>query len=132
MWQGYGTNYYPSAPRGGDGGIQGALGIGNNAMANPQMGGAGGGQSGFGFNMGTFNTALGALGTGFGIYNAFQANKMAKQQFNFSKEITNTNLNNNMKSYNTALEDRIRSRVVMEGRPQGDADAYLNEHKLTR
>lgn len=35
--------------------------------------------------------------------------KLAEDQFDFTKKIATTNLNNQVKSYNTALEDRIRS-----------------------
>lgn len=136
MWQGYGTNYYPPAPTAGFG-IMDALnspagGIRGNSSGS-LFGGGGQNRGGFGLG-GGFNLdgILGALGTGFGMYNAFQANKLAKKQFNFTKDITNTNLNNQMKSYNTALEDRIRSRTAMEGRDAQDAEAYLNEHRLTR
>lgn len=72
---------------------------------------------------------LNALGN---IYGALQANKLAKNQFSFAKDVTNTNLNNQIKSYNTALEDRARSRAVAENRDQSTADAYIAANRLTR
>lgn len=85
-----------------------------------------------GMNVPTFQLGLGALGSLAGIYSGFQANKLAKDQLNFTKSVTNTNLNNQIKSYNTALEDRARSRATAENRDQSSADAYIAANKLTR
>lgn len=71
---------------------------------------------------------IGAIG---GLWGAIQQNKIAKQQLALSKEAYNTNMNNTIKTYNTALEDRIRARYTMEGRAD-QADAYIDENKLTR
>jgi hypothetical protein len=71
---------------------------------------------------------IGAIG---GLWGAIQQNKIAKQQLALSKEAFNTNMNNTIKTYNTALEDRIRARYTMEGRAD-QADTYIDEHKLTR
>ena len=84
-----------------------------------------------GMNIPTFQLGLGALGSLGNLYGAFQSNKLAKDQFNFAKGIANTNLNNQIKSYNTALEDRARSRAVAENRDQSTADAYIAANKLT-
>lgn len=85
-----------------------------------------------GMNIPTFQLGLGALGSLANIYSGFQANKLAKDQLNFTKSVTNTNLNNQIKSYNTALEDRARSRATAENRDQSSADAYIAANKLTR
>lgn len=85
-----------------------------------------------GLNVPTFQLGLGALGSLANIYSGFQANKLAKDQLNFAKSVTNTNLNNQIKSYNTALEDRARSRATAENRDQSTADAYIAANKLTR
>ena len=71
---------------------------------------------------------IGAIG---GLWGAIQQNKIAKQQLALSKEAYNTNMNNTIKTYNTALEDRIRARYTMEGRAD-QADSYIDENKLTR
>lgn len=75
---------------------------------------------------------LQGLSTLGGLWNAWQANKLAKQSFNFTKEITNTNLNNQIKSYNTTLEDRTRARGAMEGQDQATMQSYLDKNLLTR
>lgn len=98
----------------------------------PALSGGAGAFGNFGMNIPTFQLGLGALGSLSNIYGGFQANKLAKDQLSFAKDITNTNLNNQVKSYNTALEDRARSRAVAENRDQASADAYIEKNKLTR
>lgn len=101
---------------------------GNNATTSGLTGSA----SQLGMNIPTFQLGLGALGSLANIYGGFQANKLAKDQLSFTKSVTNTNLNNQIKSYNTALEDRARSRATAENRDQSSADAYIDANKLSR
>jgi hypothetical protein len=79
---------------------------------------------------------LGAGIQGLGVIGALMQNrkamKLAKDQFKFTKNTANTNLNNQIKSYNTALEDRANARAVMENRDQASAQAYIDKHKLSR
>lgn len=89
-----------------------------------QMGGLGAGQ--------WAQMGLQGLGAGFGIWNGLQANKIAKQQLAMTREFGNANLNNQIKTYNTALEDRARTRAVMEGRSEQSADDYIAANRLTR
>lgn len=44
------------------------------------------------------------------IWSGIQQNRLARDNFNFQKGVMNTNLANQIASYNTALEDTIRSR----------------------
>lgn len=90
------------------------------------------GASGLGLNVGTGQMALGGLQSLAGIFNSIQANKLANQQFKFTKDVTNTNLNNSIKSYNTALSDRANSRFFTQNQSQSDADAYINANRLSR
>ena len=85
-----------------------------------------------GMNIPTLQLGLGALSSLGNIYGAFQANKLVRDNFNFTKDVTNTNLNNQIKSYNTTLEDRARSRATQEGRDQASADAYIAANRLSR
>ena len=87
---------------------------------------------GLGMNIPTMQLGLGGIMALGNLYGAFQANKLAKDNFNFTKDVTNTNLNNQIKSYNMTLEDRARSRAVQEGRDQASADAYIDKNRLTR
>ena len=106
----------------------------SNASNTPALNGVGGAGSfgQLGMNIPTFQLGLGALGSLANIYGGFQANRLAKDQLSFTKDITNTNLNNSIKSYNTALEDRARSRAVAENRDQSTADESIENNKLSR
>lgn len=88
--------------------------------------------TGFGLNMNTLQGGLGGLQTIGSLWNAFNANSLARKQFNFTKDITNTNLNNSIQSYNTALADRARARAVMEGQTASERDAYIAANSLSR
>lgn len=106
----------------------------------PTIGGASGGfggaaagaGSGLGLNVGTANMALSGLNTIANIWGAFQAAKLAKRQFNFTKDITETNLANQIRSYNTALEDRARSRAVVEGQSSQQMQDYIDRNRAMR
>lgn len=85
---------------------------------------------GFFSQYGPAQYALGAIQTLGSLWNSFQQNKMAKESFKFQKEAYQTNLENQEKSYNTALEDRINARYVTEGKSQAEADTYVRDHSL--
>ena len=91
----------------------------------------GSGDSGFGMNLDTAKLALSGLGTIGNLWAAFQAQKLAKKQFDFTKRITETNLANQVQSYNTTLEDRGRSRAFAEGQSASDAQSYIDKNRLT-
>lgn len=74
-------------------------------------------------------TGIGSIESIGKLWNAFQMSKLAKDQFNFTRDITNTNLANQIQSYNTALEDRARSRAVAEGQTDAQRDAYIEANK---
>lgn len=95
-------------------------------------GGAGGEGTGLGMNVGTGQLALGGLQTLGNLYGSHQANKLAKDQFKFTKDVTNTNLTNQIQSYNTALADRSRARGAMEGQDQSSVEQYIDQNKLRR
>lgn len=94
--------------------------------------GAGTGSSGFGFNMDTAKLGLGGLQTIGSIWNAWEAQKLAKKQFAFQKDVTETNLRNQIQSYNTTLEDRSRSRAATEGQDAATAQSYVDNNRLKR
>ena len=107
--------------------------VGNSTTAGTVPTGAASGLgSGLGFNVGTGQLALGGLQSLAGIYNSLQANKLANQQFKFTKDVTNTNLNNSIKSYNTALSDRANSRYFTQNQSQSEADKYIAANQLSR
>ena len=90
------------------------------------------GIDGLGKNMDTLRLGLGGVQTVGNLWGAWQASRLARDQFNFTKDVTNTNLNNQVKSYNTALEDRMRSRAVVEGLTPAQVDDYLNRNRASR
>lgn len=64
------------------------------------------------------------------LWSTYQQHKMAKEQMSFAREQWDTNLENQTQTYNTALEDRIRSRHAYTGQGEGATDKYLDEHSL--
>ena len=83
-----------------------------------------------GMNLGTANLVLGGIGTLGNLWASYQAQKLAKEQFNFQKGVTNTNLANQIQSYNTSLIDRINARSFMQGDSQETTDAYIAANLL--
>lgn len=102
----------------------------------PSMTGAGSGgfgaSTGLGFNMPTLQLGLSGLSTIGNLWNAFEAQKLAKEQFKYQKGVTDTNLVNSIKSYNTNLEDRIRARSFTEGRDAGYTNDYIDRNRLSK
>ena len=100
---------------------------------NPQSSGMGmqyGGQTatpnlnqsnGFGFNMPTLQLGLQGLNAISGLYFGSKAMGMAKDQFNFSKQMAQKNFRNQVNAYNTGLEDRLRTREQFNTGASGDA-----------
>lgn len=101
----------------------------------PPVGGAGTGDTGGGWfskiggleGLASIAQGLASLGQ---VYGSLQAVRLGKEQLGLQREAYQTNLANQRQSYNTALEDRIRSRHVMEGKGSGETDAYLSKNKL--
>ncbi|ESX17531.1 hypothetical protein X766_15840 [Mesorhizobium sp. LSJC255A00] len=92
--------------------------------------GIGANNTGLGFNAGTLGLALGGLNTIGNLWQAFESNKLAKQQFAFQKNFAMKNLANQIQTYNTSLEDKINSRYFTQGQSQDEANAYIQSHKL--
>ena len=107
-------------------------GAGGFGMPSLQVPGSTSGFGGIGFNMPTAQLGLSALGSLANLWGGFQANKLARDNFNFTKDITNTNLNNSIKSYNTNLEDRARARGAAEGQTADQIASYVDRNRMTR
>ena len=89
--------------------------------------------SDLGWNMGTLNTGFKGLATLGNLWGAFQGNKLARKQLSLATDAYNTNLTNQIKSYNTSLEDRIRSRYVYNDKAgQAEATRQIEANKLVR
>ena len=83
-----------------------------------------------GKNLGTANLALGAIGTIGKLWSAWQAQKLAKEQFNFQKGVTNTNLANQIQTYNTRLSGLARIRGQMSGADPSTTQGYIQDNSL--
>lgn len=103
----------------------GGFGVNQAASPAPQAGG-------IGFNLGTGQLALQGLGALGNFWNAREARNMARDQFDFAKGIANTNINNSIQSYNTALEDRLRARGATEGSSDSAVADQIARNRLTR
>lgn len=88
--------------------------------------------SGFGFNLGTMNGIMGGLNSLGQLWGARQGMKLAKDQWKTQKSVLNTNMMNQIQSYNNSLKDRLDTRAHMEGRDQASADAQYDERKARR
>lgn len=95
-------------------------------------GGVTGAKTGPGFfgEGGFASMALGAIQTLGSLWNSFQQNKLAKESLAFQKQGYAENMANTKMSYNTALQDRINSRYVTEGKSQAEAQSYIDKNKL--
>lgn len=93
---------------------------------------SGSGSFDFGANIPTLRMGLSGLNTLGNLWGAWQANNLAKDQLNFTKSVTNTNLNNSIQSYNTALSDRARARGFTEGQSDSQVSDYITANSLRR
>ena len=73
---------------------------------------------------------LGAIQTLGSLWNSFQQNKIAKKSLALQERTFETNLANQTQTYNTELEDRIRTRYDSERRDSSEADSYIARNKL--
>ncbi|AMD43404.1 hypothetical protein ZC03_017 [Pseudomonas phage ZC03] len=86
----------------------------------------------FGLNLNTFNNVMGGLSSLAQLWQGYQASKLAKDQWRTQKSVLNTNMMNQIQSYNNSLRDRLDSRAKMEGRDQASADRQFEERKARR
>jgi len=91
------------------------------------------GSSGFqlGWNVPTFQMGLQGLNSIGNLWGAWQAQKLAKDQLNFTKDFAKRNLANQTQAYNTALEDRARARAAVEGQTTAESQAYIDRNRLS-
>lgn len=78
-------------------------------------------------NLGSLAESLGSLGS---LWAGFQANKVAKDALSFQKKSYNTNLANQLQSYNTALEDRMKARAGQMGLSEQETRALIERNRL--
>lgn len=71
---------------------------------------------------------LGAAVSMANLYNGWQAGKLAKQQFEYSKGLSDTNLYNSATNYNAALESQAKSAGIMNGTSDADVAAHIAKY----
>ena len=87
--------------------------------------------SGLGWNLDTAKLALGGLQTIGNLWMANRSLKLAKDQFNFQKGVTTTNLMNSIQDYNNRLGGTERAMAQQENRSQESADQRVEEQRMT-
>lgn len=107
-------------------------GIGTDQGLNLNFGAGTGAADGFKFGMNMPTMAMGLQGLqGLGnIWGAWQSNKLAKDQLDFTKRFSSANLANQTQAYNTALEDRSRARAAVEGQNAQQQQDYVDRNRL--
>ena len=112
-------------------GLQAGGALGLQAPGFNILGGAQGG-NGLGLNIPTAQLGLQGLGSLANLYTGFKSLGLAKDQFNFQRDTANTNLNNQIQTYNTGLEDRLRTRAQFNQDTPESAQSAYERQKLTR
>lgn len=74
---------------------------------------------------------IGGVQTLGSLIGAFGSLGLAKKQYGLQKRMMETNLTNSVQAYNTALEDKARSRAVAEGQTDSQRDEYIRSHSAT-
>ena len=86
----------------------------------------------FGWNMPTAKLGVNAFTSLGSLWAAFKGLNQAKKEFEFNKRITEKNLANSTKSYNTALEDKARARASASGNmSKDDVQKYIALNQLS-
>lgn len=78
-------------------------------------------------NLGSIAQGIGSLGQ---LYMGGQQLGLARDTFNQTRDAYNQNMANQTKTYNTALEDRIRGRSSNYSGKEEDVQGYLTNNRL--
>lgn len=81
------------------------------------------GIDGLGRNLDTLKMGVGVLGGVANIWSGLQQNKLAQKSFNYQKGLADTNMANSIRSFNLQLDDKLRSRQVVEGSSDAQREA---------
>lgn len=86
----------------------------------------------FGMNIPTLQLGLQGLNTLAGLYTGMKSLGLAQDQFDFSKQMAQTNLANQTTAYNTGLEDRLRTRAQFNGKSPDSWQADFERLKAVK
>lgn len=78
-------------------------------------------------NLAGLASGIGSLGA---AWSGFQANRIARESLGFQKEAYNTNLSNQLQSYNTALSDKATAVAAQKGWSQKETDDYIAKNRM--
>ena len=85
----------------------------------------------FDWNTNTVGLGFQGLNSLAGLYTGLQQLKLAKDQFDFTKQYATTNLNNQTRAYNTQLEDKLRTEQQANQSGQATFDEKLARQRAT-
>lgn len=94
-----------------------------------------------GVDRGLFGSGIGADDARFGLqglntlgnlWAAWKTASLAGKQFKYARDVSETNIANQIKSYNTSLTDRANNRAIVEGRSAAETQSYIDQNKMTR
>lgn len=105
------------------------LGYGNTAL--DQYSQAMREQNKLAWNPNTIQLGLDGLKTVGSLWSTFAGLNAAKEQYKFQKSITEKNMQNSVKSYNTNLSDTINARATRNGNDKAYVDNYLKLNSLS-
>lgn len=74
------------------------------------------------------SSILNSVGSVMNAYNAYKANKLAQDQFNFQKQAWQANFENQRKMTNSQLEDRQKARVANNPIQSESVDSYMRRY----
>ena len=84
------------------------------------------------WNVGTMQLGLSGIQTLGNLWTSWNAIDLAKKNYNMQHNLSQANLDNQVQTTNNALEDKINSRYVTEGKSSADASNYLSSHELKK
>lgn len=86
-------------------------------------------------SLGGWTNALQGLGSLYSMWNGFNLAQdqldLARDQFNFGRNYSTAQLNNNIDAYNTALADRARTRAFTETGNENAYNDWYEKNKLS-
>lgn len=106
------------------------MGMSGNPGGGDGTGGFFGNNTNFGWNANTLSFGLKGLEGIGNLWGAWQANKLAREQLDFTRNFARANLANQTQAYNTAIEDRARSRAAAEGQTSAEQAAWVSRNRL--
>lgn len=84
-----------------------------------------------GLNFNDVMAGIQAISQGIGAYTGLRQLSLAKDSFNFNKDVTETNLANQAKLTNSQLEDRQRARIASNPNAYQSLSEYMDKNAVS-